>query len=753
MAIFQSKKKTQNTETPKRVSFGEIGYTGTKFFSGYISDEEYLTELNWQTGITVYDRMRKSDGQVRAILQSIILPILNARWYIECEEDNDENTKIAYELERNILSGMEIPWANTLRQILSHLVFGFSIFERVYEIKDGKVALKKLAPRIQKTLHKWNVDEYGALQSIEQYVTRPNSNTKYITIPTDRLVVFVNDMEGSNYQGVSILRSAYKHWYIKDELYKIDAIGHDRFASGVPYAKEPLGAVQGDISRVETVLSNLHSREKSWMNVPNGWDIGILEKTGSNESIIKSIQHHNEEIGKSVLAQFINLGTTQSGSRSLGESFEELFLMSINSVANNICDTLNATVIKELCEYNYKIKDGMYPKLKCGTIMLNPGEFVNALKLAKDGGMLRPDIDIENHVRELYGLQKVTEEEEAEREGESNNTEPNSGDKNNSIDATGNNSDIPAKDKTKDKKEIELHEHKLREYTRRRQLSEIETKCCDISVIEKHFSEGADRNLKAIEKIRESQIAGVARLVVSRDPADIRAPGVGDMSKALYEQMVVSYEQGKKDLRGELKAQAKQGEIKLAETLGDSDMLKAIKRKAKAESVSMGNKLINAALWHQGRVPLESTDDEAEEFIATALADVGTRDIERFAAAAANYAYGLGREETANENEDQIEYAVYSSILDDRACENCLPKDMVEHELDDPEFATPSPDCLGGEGACRCVNIYKLKGMEGDFATKSKSDYEKDKTAVDEGTLDADKMRERYELPKYTEPE
>jgi hypothetical protein len=76
---------------------------------------------------------------------------------------------------------------------------------------------------------------------------------------------------------------------------------------------------------------------------------------------------------------------------------------------------------------------------------------------------------------------------------------------------------------------------------------------------------------------------------------------------------------------------------------------------------------------------------------------------------------------------------------------------MVRHELDDPEFSTPSAECLGGEGACRCVNIYKAEGVEGDFAYKSKDQYEKDQKAVDSGDLDAEKMRSMYELPKYRE--
>ncbi len=755
MPLFQKKQSSENTPKKSSIPFGgEKGYTGTQFFSGLISDEEYLQTLRWQDGVDVFDKMRRSDGQVKGVLQAIMLPIRQAQWTIASADESEQSTKDAYDLEDNIIKGKNclMNWDDMLRQILTYLVFGFSIFEKVYHIVDGKVYLKKLAPRLQKTLWRWHVDEYGELKGIQQYVLRPTGKTEYIDIPAEKLIVFTNELEGSNYEGVSLLRSAYKHWYIKDELYKVDALAHDRFSTGVPWAKEPIGANPQDKERAETVLSNLHSREKSYMIVPNGWDIGIFEKAGTNDSLIKSIQHHNEEIAKNVLAQFINLGTTESGSRALGGSFIELFMMSINAVAGYVADQLNNTVIKELCDYNYTIKDGKYPRLQCGRIMLDVNSFLSSIKLSREAGAFNPDIDTENHVRKLLGLSEITEDEEIKDEGVKENEDEVADDK-----EAGKVKENETPDsKSEEKPEKKMHEHCkhthiLREY--KREQTEVEKKCCDIEKIEYAFDEGAKRNLSVLEKIRERQIKEVAKQAITKDPAEIRAPYVGEMSKLLYDEMEKTYSNGKADLRNELKKQIKQGEIKLAETVGDANMMKLVRDRARAGSVAIANKLVNNALFQKTRVPIDATESEAIEQLVVAMRDTGAKELERFAAAMANYAYGLGREEVANENEDEIEYAVYSAILDDRVCENCLPKDMVEHDIDDMEFATPSPDCLGGEGNCRCVNVYKMKGMEGDFATKSKSDYERDKNAVAEGDLDAKKMRARYELPKYTEPE
>lgn len=751
--------KAQNTITLQQVplsrkgksaDFGEIGYTGTKFFSGFISGEEYLTELTHQDGVAVYDRMRRSDGQVQGILKAIFLPILQANWYIETPAQDKASVEMAYEIEKNILKRTDITWKNTLRQILSYLIFGFSIFEKVYALEEGKVVLKKLAPRVQKTLYRWNVNENGELESITQYISRPNNKTQYIDIPNKNLVVFSNDMEGSNFEGISLLRSAYKHWWIKDELYKIDALGHDRFAAGIPYAKEPINSNPNDRSRAETVLANLHSREKSWYVSPYGWDVGILEKTGSNDSIIKSIQHHNGEMAKSILAQFINLGTSQSGSYSLGSSFEELFLMSINAIAGDICDTLNNTVIKELADYNYNIKDNMYPCLKCSKIMLNSHDFILALRDATQANLLTPDIDIQNSVREMYGLQKLTEDQEETNDGnDETNVEKDKIDEKEveKVDAA-----------QEDKKEVKAHDTKcnctkqLAEYKQFRKYNDIEIKCADIGQIKRMLDEGGISNAKIIKSLRDAQIESIARQVITREPADIRAPKVSEMAKALYDEMVKTYKQARKDLSRELLNQTPTKTIALAEnTKSEMEAMKLLKLKAKAFAVANGNKLINSVLFQVSRLPLDVNENEAAEKIVNAIKDTGSKEMDRIGQIAANFAYGIGREDEAADNAEQIEYAVYSAILDNNVCENCLPKDMVEHELDDPEFATPNPECLGGEGACRCVNIYKMKDMTGDFTTKSKSDYESDKSALARGDLTVEDMKQRYELPEYQE--
>ena len=63
-----------------------IGLSGTEI-SGRIFEAEYLQELTGIRGHEIYNRMRRSDPQIRKILSAISSPIKAAKWFIEPVSD------------------------------------------------------------------------------------------------------------------------------------------------------------------------------------------------------------------------------------------------------------------------------------------------------------------------------------------------------------------------------------------------------------------------------------------------------------------------------------------------------------------------------------------------------------------------------------------------------------------------------------------------------------------------------------------
>jgi hypothetical protein len=734
---------------PKKQSpFRTYGSTGTQFFSGFITSEEYLPELQGTKAIEAYDKMRRSDAQVRGTLYAIKLPIRQAKWYMEPASDKPLDKEIAERIQKNLMTEMSITWDDLLRQILSYTDFGFSVFEKVFKLyDDGKVMLRKMAPRLQGTIYRWYTDDDDNFLGVQQFVqTKDSGAFEYIDIWREKLALFINDQEGNNFEGMSVLRSAYKHWYIKDKLYKIDAIGHDRWASGVPIVTEGETPNAEDSKRVATVLENLHSRERSYLHLPHGWEANLFEKSGSNDSIIKSIQHHNEEIAKNILAQFINLGTSATGSRALGEAFEELFMQSLNAIADYVADIMNRFVIRQLVDMNWKVEE--YPRLKHNRIMLNLNTWLDSISKVGLSNAVTRDNDIEQVLRESMGLPLMSEETMKEREemrqqqiermkinGE--------GDENGKPEKSETNDDeMPESgdDKEEEKKAIQHPcSHQLK--ARLREVSELEAMICDFDEVERCLDDGMDKFTKQVLKIKKQQAEFLSKEVLNKTADQIKVPFVEKLADRLYKEQKRQMNKGRRHLREEI---TRQKEIN--KNLKDPELLEGddfedvekvdqfLKDKSKSDATQLSNMTLGAALFALYNLDPElDTEAEKSAAIFEQVMETGNTRIAGIADASTNKAYSLGRE-TQAANTKGVEFAIYSAVLDGNTCERCSPKDGVAHELNDSRFQTPNPTCQGGD-RCRCVNIYVTKETPIEGQLRTPADWEKEDKLIQDGKL------------------
>ena len=197
--------------------YDELGSTGTKIFAGVLS-EEYLNEWqNLDRRCQLIYRMLRSDATVKAVFKVCTLPIESADFRVRPPAGSTDpmDAEIAKDVEENLFTGMSATWSDTIRQILACLPYGFSVFELVWgRNEDGKVYLRKLAPRLQRTVSKWRTDKNGGLAGVEQrayFVRGDQTYVKTVVIPVEKLVVFSYDQEGSDFEGSSMLRASYKH--------------------------------------------------------------------------------------------------------------------------------------------------------------------------------------------------------------------------------------------------------------------------------------------------------------------------------------------------------------------------------------------------------------------------------------------------------------------------------------------------------------------------------------------------------------
>lgn len=389
----------------------EMGGSGTNLMNGII-EEDYNGALLGTIGLEIYDRMRKSDAQVHATLLYCELPILSTKWKVNPAKNDEgesepEDEEIAQYVRKNIFEWMDTTFPEFLREILTMLPFGHSVFEPVWAVdkEDGMIWLKKMGWRKQTTIQKWETEDGAA------GITQQMPDGKKFSIPADKLVIFTLRREGDNYAGQSILRTAYRHWYLKDRFYRFDSVKHERQSLGMLRVRLPVDATPEDESKALSIIAKIRNIEQAGITLPgspkeeDGWDADFMDMKGGTVSDLSwSINHHDRKLATNILAQFMELGSDGGGgSYALSEDQSSMFLNSVSTLANYIREVLNRHLIQKLVDYNFETD--RYPTLefdKLGDTKIT--DYTSALSNAAGAGMLTPDDGTEAAVRERLSL-------------------------------------------------------------------------------------------------------------------------------------------------------------------------------------------------------------------------------------------------------------------------------------------------------------------------------------------------------------
>ncbi|TAM79172.1 MAG: hypothetical protein EPN47_19380 [Acidobacteria bacterium] len=398
------------------------GLPGTPIFHGFLEDfGEYNPQLEGLTAIRTYEKMRRSDAQVAATLLACELPIRAANWDVLPAGSGPLDQEIAQFVKENLFGGLEYVspagvkttqcWDDVLRNALLMLAFGAAAHEEIYAVDGARVRLARLAPRLPVTFYRWITDEDGeTLLALNQYGYR-NSNFESVEIPADRLAVFTFNKEGANFFGRSMLRPAYMHWYIKHNLYRIDAIAGERNGLGIPTIEQGTNASREDRQAAASWVTQLAAHEKTGIALPAGWKLTLQGVQGQVRDLFNSIEHHNIEISRTALAFFMNLGQSSksSGNRALGQEMTDFFFLAVQATADQIARTITATSVKRLVDYNWD-GVGKYPTLQVSNLRSrNLDQTLTALSQLATAKVMAPYPELAQHIARELGLPQPPE--------------------------------------------------------------------------------------------------------------------------------------------------------------------------------------------------------------------------------------------------------------------------------------------------------------------------------------------------------
>ncbi len=382
-------------------------------------------ELMGREKYEVYWEMKLTDPAVRSLVWLYKLPIRSADHGVAPAKNDPHGDEAAatradflacqFGLERHNVPLLDLTFDELNQQDLLFLDYGAmggeinwgDVTTWVDEEGDPHIVrpIARIAPRSAATTRDIEIDERtGRISRARQDV--PGAEW----IPGDKFFWLINEREGTNWWGQSILRSAYGPWKIKKGLWIATAIGWDRYAVGVPKVRHPPG--EEAQRKASEMGRNIRTHERSWVTLPGlapeqggEWDVDIM--TAATPDPTDLLRYFDYQIAVAGLEQFSQLGTTERGARAVGEVLESPFYEAVQAVADYVRLARMRQVVRRLWDVNFGA-DVPIPELTVSKIQgKNISVLTRAVADLSAAGFNFTDRDTQNDVRDQLDLRHL----------------------------------------------------------------------------------------------------------------------------------------------------------------------------------------------------------------------------------------------------------------------------------------------------------------------------------------------------------
>ena len=672
------------------------GVTGVAIYGGYYSEHDYTPPaLQYDERVKTYAKMYATDGMVRASCLMIMLPVRAATWTIEPADDSSKAADVASFVSDQLFGNPTFDWNATLRSALEYLIYGHYLFEMILEVRGQYVALKDLSPRLPETIVGWHRSQDGELEYVEQLAQAYDGRYKRFQIPRDNLVIFVNEPEGDDYRGRSILRAAYGPWWRKDTLLRLDIVRHEKYAILPPIIKLPPTFQEEDKQAAENIGEDWRSHERGYVVMPDGWNIGF-PKFPTSTDIIGSIKYQDYQILFNALNQFMMLGVTETGSRAVGQVHSDAFYTSLQFVAKDIAATLRRDLIRKLVELNFG-QDAPVPYLRATKLQKpNIQTVLQSLPSLLQTGAISPDRKLEESLRDLMDLPQMDASQAKATEHHCHH----------------------------DHGQISLQDDSELKFWR--PLTALE-RSINMTEMARKLLDYRKRLVELGDKYRQEMIKQLVnrglKLLTAKQSFDefseairgTKVPFASKLEDELAKELRVVFKDASESVRREL---AKQG-VKLQDptepvTADKREASKAIRPLAAIAVADLARKLHlewSRELVRQKQLGIVDTASLGER-----LKKLSKNDFARAMLREVTKAWGMGRGSEAERHADKIEKVVRSEIMDQNICKECAAIDGAEMTMDSADYQLVAAggyvNCEAGSDMCRGVNIYVARGSE-----------------------------------------
>lgn len=418
---------------PKPPEEGENFAVGVPYFLPFATPYRDSWEVFRDDPVSIKQlvAMRRQDGQARALYRLLTKPILAALKNAKVTPvDGQKGGQAEAQYVTDMLfgppsaGGMTHTFDRFIKQMLLALFNGFSAWELVYWVptqgpNKGKITLRKIDWRPSETLT-FLLDGQGEFNGFRQR-TFFQGRTIDVKIPKETSLYYAHEEAERPFYGVSMFESAFFHYDKKTKLYYIAHLASQRAAVGLRVGTMPPNPTASDKNNFIRGLRDLGLAQ--YMVLPSqDWSVQSLKEEGSFD-FLGLINHHNNQMSKSVLAQWFDEAQGTGGDSTLvdfGVQSDATFMMMLDGILQEMAQVINHHIIPRFIDWNFGT--AKYPSFVWGELTEDQKSAVQDTfdKLASAGQQanITPQfmLELEKRMAESFGFDIDYDTIEAEQE-------------------------------------------------------------------------------------------------------------------------------------------------------------------------------------------------------------------------------------------------------------------------------------------------------------------------------------------------
>ena len=345
--------------------------------------------------------------------------------------------QIAEDIQRLLLEEMDRPWHRVVRRMSTYKLYGFSVAEWTAKKMDGGlIGMRDIAPRPQRTIERWAVDDHGNVIGCTQ--RHPTLGTE-IELPRNKIVYAVDDTLSDSPEGLGLFRHMAKAADEVQHFERLEGWAFEADLRGVPVLRAPYGLLDGMVDAGEIdaadrtrLLASFEDFAESHIrgvkprslmldsatyatedavarpsNVPL-WDASLLEMASSTmPEMAAALTRKNHELARILGVEHLLLGQDR-GTQALSRDKSDNFGLMTNGTLLEVGEVVNKDIIDTLMDLNgWDLK--LKPKASPEALQFRDIEQVTGALKDLTAAALQPDDKAVDIVRDLLGLPPAPE--------------------------------------------------------------------------------------------------------------------------------------------------------------------------------------------------------------------------------------------------------------------------------------------------------------------------------------------------------